>query len=197
MRKKADKPEKSDKDKKETKSTTSSKKEVVRKVGSTTKSKKVGRKKKKVVDKPPKIRQTVEKLEIGLDDDVDQSVKRRKKKSEKAVDTPVQPVIEYNFKDSIDVVGGDCRNHFNHTRDPGHEDSVWCLKNGHCLHPKICGMYVTPKCKKKLRCKHYEYGMEIKLRYRLNTRSDVDREESKKKKYNGECEVDGESENNE
>ncbi len=85
---------------------------------------------------------------------------------------------EYQFKDAFSVIGGDARTHFLRTFDEGHEGYLWCPKFGYRMGHKMCGVYVTPKCKRKLKCDNYEYGLEIKHRYRL--KMVVDKEGNKK-----------------
>lgn len=122
--------------------------------GSKNKSKvEVGKKKFETVEKP------VDK-NIELDDD--SPVKKKRNKSPEYLKEP------YQFVDSIDVIGGDARKDFN-VKDAYYDDIIWCIKREFTMYPKICGRYVTPKCKKRLKCRHYEYGMEVKHRYQLRT----------------------------
>jgi hypothetical protein len=112
--------------------------------------KKIGDPEKKVVDKNIEL----------VDDDV--PVKKKRNKSPEYLKEPCQ------FVDSIDVVGGDARKDFN-IKDDYYDDNIWCIKREFTMYPKLCGRYVTPKCKKRFKCRHYEYGMEVKHRYRLKT----------------------------
>ena len=158
--------------------------------------KKRGRPSKKIVDKevlvddtikvveqkkkrgrPPKEKKDNEELFL-LDDDVVETKKKRKK-------SPEYLKEPYQFIDSIEVVGGDARKHFN-IPDDGMERSIWCVKREFTMYLKMCGFYVTNKCRKRLRCRYYDYGLEIKHRYRLKTNENADTKKPKKIESEGE-----------
>lgn len=153
-------------------------KNIVKKRG---KKKKRQKKSKKKEETPVAIvkqkKSKVEEVDL-LDDDFNegQSKKRKRKKREPLVET------EYEFTDPVDLPNGDARNHFNTVMDDGYEFSIWCPKVESRLFPKVCGLYVTPKCQKKFKCEHFEYGSSVKARYRLKTVERTDKDESTKKK---------------
>lgn len=122
-----------------------------------------------------------------LSDDYKEGEKKRKRRTPK-----VKPEweTEYQFNDSFDLVGGDARTHFLTTIDEGHDGYRWCPKFGYRMGHKMCGVYVTPKCKNKLKCDNYEYGLEIKHRYQLKT---VDKDTAEKKPKKGDAELDDNS----
>ena len=101
--------------------------------------------------------------------------KRKKRKKREIPDYMGKP---YQFRDALDVAGGDAREHFK-LIDDGHDRNVWCERRGFWIFSKLCGRYVTPKCKNKIRCPHYDYAMEIKYRYNMSTVELTDKPEKK------------------
>lgn len=148
-------------------------------------SKKKSKKRKKQVDTISKSdnitpvkkeKQTIIEIDEFDYDYVEGETKKRKRRSPKK-----KPEYEtdYTFTGSFYTAGSDARVHFLTVPDESHEGYRWCPRFEYRMVHKLCGLYVTPKCKNKFKCDNFDYGMEIKCRYQLTT---VEREEKKTKK---------------
>jgi hypothetical protein len=132
-----------------------------------------GRKSKNIIVEKP-----VDPVKVQPDDSDEYIEGKKGKRKRKARKTEPKQIIDYTFQDSFDVPDGDARLDFNKT-DESCERYFWCLKSECRIFSKLCGKSVTPTCHKRLKCEHFEYGMEVKAKYRLKT---VDRELKKSKK---------------